>query len=281
MRATAQWLAVGVTALLLGACASTAEFDRYTESVTAFKAATDQTSQAVATHILMVREVDRARMFTQLAETPNPCDLAWVARRKRDGDRYDPENCAFLAVEIVQEGRFSREAIAARRQVFDVFNQYTTMLNAVIESNTPARWENAAKGLGAASGALLTTIDGLNNAGDRSKLGPLQELLGKDGPLTLLISFTGREWINHRRAKVLDAVITEAKPQIDQISVLLRKDFEFVRKREAFDAAEALSGAAFAYAEATGAAVTDPSKDAARKVAEPVNAIETAGVTIY
>ena len=229
--------------------------------------ATDKTSQAVAAHILMVREIDRTRMFTQLAETPNPCDLGWVARRKRDGVGYDPQSCAFLAVEIVQEGRFSREAIAARRRVFDVINQYTTMLNAVIASDAPARWDNAAKGVGAASVALLTTVNGVKEAKDGSKLGPLQELLGEDGPLTRLISFAGREWINYRRAQVLDAVITEAKPQIDRISVLLRRDFDFVRKREAFEADEALSGVLFEYAEATGTAVADPSKDAARKIA--------------
>ena len=167
----------------------------------------------------------------------------------------------------MREGRFSREAIAARRQVFDVLNQYTTMLNAVITSDAPARWDSAAKGLGAASGALLTTVGGVNKDGDGSKLGPLQKLVGEDGPLTGLISFAGQEWIDYRRAQALDAVIAQAKPQIDRISMLLREDFEFVRKREAFEADETLSNSTFAYAEATGAAVADPSKDAARKMA--------------
>jgi len=229
MKTTAQWVAAAVIALLLGGCASTADFDRYADSVTTFKTATDQTSQAVAAHVLMVREIDRTRMFAQLAETSNPCDLKWVKRRMKDAQDYDPQSCAFLAVEIVQEGRFSREAIAARRQVFDVLNQYTSMLNAVIKSDAPARWDSAAKGLGAASGALLTTVSGVNKAGDDGKLGPLKELLDEDGPVTRLIRFAGQEWIDHRRAEVLDALITKAKPQIDRISMLLREDFEFVR----------------------------------------------------
>ena len=267
MKAIGQWLAVAAIALSLGACASTADFDRYADSVTAFKTATDQTSQAVAAHVLMVREIDRTRMFAQLSETPNPCDLRWVKQRMQDGQCYDPQSCAFLAIEIVREGWFSREAIAARRQAFEVLNQYTTMLNAVIKSAAPARWESAAKGLGAASGALLTTVNGVDKAGDDGKLGPLKELLGEDGPATRLISFAGKEWIDHHRAEVLDAVITEAKPQIDRISMLLREDFEFVRKREAFEVDEALSSVLSAYAEAAGTAVADPSKDAARKVA--------------
>ena len=266
MRAAARLVSVAAVALSLGACASTADFDRYTESVTAFKTATDKTSQAVAAHVLMVREVDRTRMFTQLAETPNPCDLGWVKRRMENGSAYSVRDCAFLAVEIVRKGRFNREAIAARRQVFDVLNQYTTMLNAVIASDAPARWDSAAKGLGAASGALLTTVDGVDKAGDDGKLGPLKELLDEDGPVTRLISFAGQEWIDYRRAQVLDAVITEAKPQIDRISMLLRKDFEFVRKREAFEADEALSGVVFSYAEATSTAIDDPSKDPMRKL---------------
>ena len=260
-------MAVAATALSLGACASISDFDRYAESVTAFKTATDKTSQAVAAHILMVREIDRTRMFSQLAETADPCDLAWVARRKKRGVPYDPQSCGFLAVEIVREGRFSREAIAARRQVFDVLNQYTTMLNAVIVSDTPARWDSAAKGLAAASVALRTTVNGVTEARDDSKLGPLQELLGDGGPLTRLISFAGQEWINYRRSQVLDAVITQAKPQIDRISMLSRRDFVFVRKREAFEADAALSGAIFAYAQAIAAAVDEPSKDALRRIA--------------
>ena len=198
---------------------------------------------------------------------------SWVKQRMKDGQRYDPQDCAFLAVGIVREGRFSREAIAARRQVFDVLNQYTTMLNAVIMSNAPARWDSAAKGLGAASGALLTTVNDVGKAGDDSKavddskLGPLRELIGDDGPVTRLISFAGRGWINYNRAKALDAVISEAKPQIDRISMLLREDFNFVREREAFEVKEALSSVLFAYAEATGTAVADPSKDPARKLA--------------
>lgn len=267
MRATARLTSVVPIALLLGACASTADFDRYTESVTAFKTATDQTSQAVAAHILTVRQIDRTRMFAQLAEEPNPCDLGWVARRKEKGESYSAKNCAFLAVEIVRKGRFSREAIAARRQVFDVLNQYTTMLNAVIESDAPARWDSAAKSLGAASGALQTTVLGVVDAEGDGKLGPLKGLLGEDGPVARLISFAGQEWIDYRRAQVLDAVITDAKPQVDRISMLLRKDFNFVRNREVFEANEALNDVLFAYAEATGTAVADPSKDAARKVA--------------
>ena len=267
MRTTARWAAVAATALTLVACASTSDFDSYAESVMAFKMATDQTSQAVAAHILKVREVDRTRMLAQLAETRNPCRLGWVARRKENGGSDSPTDCAFQAVKIVREGRFSREAIAVRRQVFEVLNRYTTMLNAVIASDAPARWDNAAKGLGAASGALLTTVNGVKEAGDSSKLGPLQALLGDNGPLTRMISFAGQEWMNYRRAEVLDAVITRAKPQIDRISVLLREDFEFVRKRDTFESKEALSDLIFDYAEATGTAVTDPAKDAARKMA--------------
>ena len=79
MKAIAQRLAVVAITLSLGACASTANFDRYADSVTAFKTATDQTSQAVAAQVLMVREIDRMRMFAQLSETQNPCDLRWVS----------------------------------------------------------------------------------------------------------------------------------------------------------------------------------------------------------
>ena len=255
------------TALWCGGCASTGDFNRYAESVAAFKTATDQTSQAVAAHILTVRNVDQTRMFTQLGETQDPCELGWVARRKEAGEIYDAQSCAFLAIQIVQEGRFSRQAIAVRRQVFEVLNQYTTMLHALIESDAPERWDSAATRLGAASSALVTAVLGVNETEDGNQLGPLQGLIGDDGPLTLLVSFAGQEWINYRRSKALDTVITKAKPQIDRISVLVREDFEFVRNREAFEADELLSGIVFDYAEATTAAVADASKDAARRIA--------------
>lgn len=267
MRRAGRGVALALSGFSLCGCLSTADFDRYGENVMAFKTATDKTSQAVAAHILTVREVDRTRMFAQLADTPNPCGLDWVKRRKTDAASYGPADCAFLAVEIVREGRFSREAIAARRQVFDVLNQYTTLLNAVVTSDAPARWESAAKGLGAATGSLVTTVEGVATRGEESKLGPLGELIGKDGPLTMLMSFAGEEWINRRRTEALDAVVTKAKPQVDMISALLREDFEFVRKRETLDANEGLGVVVFDYAEATQAAVADPSKDAMRKSA--------------
>jgi len=251
MNVTVKCFAVAATAILLGACAPTTDFSRYAESVTAFKTATDQTSQAVAVHILSVRDIDRTRMFTQLAENPNPCDIGWVKQGMNSQKNYEPQQCAFKALEIIEMGRFSREAIAVRRQVFDMLNQYTTLLNAVIESDAPARWDSAAKGLFAASNALLTTVDSVKPANNGDTLGPLKKLLDNDGPLMRLISFAGQEWINYRRTQVLDAVITEVKPQIDQISMLLREDFEFVRKRETFEAGYTLSDLKMAYASYT------------------------------
>ena len=261
MNVTVKCFAVAATAILLGACAPTTDFSRYAESVTAFKTATDQTSQAVAVHILSVRDIDRTRMFTQLAENPNPCDIGWVKQGMNSQENYEPQQCAFKALEIIEMGRFSREAIAVRRQVFDMLNQYTTLLNAVIESDAPARWDSAAKGLFAASNALLTTVDSAKPANNGDTLGPLKKLLDGDGPLMRLIRFAGQEWINYSRTQMLDAVITEVKPQIDQISMLLREDFEFVRKRETFEAGETLSGLKMAYAEA----ICDTADDKCKK----------------
>ncbi len=250
-------------ALSLVACGSTADFDRYKDSIAAFKTATDQTSTAVAAHILTIRDVDRERMFTQLSDTRNPCELLWVAKRKQAGTTYSPTDCAFLAIQVAGQGRFSREAIAARRQVFDVLNEYTALLAAVAESDAPARWDSAAKGLGAGAQGLLETIESADET-KKKQLGQLKGLVGNEGALTKLISFAGQEWINFQRAKALDEIIERGKPEIDRISRLLRQDFKFVQRREAYEEGGKLSNATFAYAEAVDAAVRDPSKDGKR-----------------
>lgn len=254
----------GVTLLFLGACGSTADFDLYRESITSFKTATDQTSLAVAFHILTVRDVDRARMFAQLEQVDDPCTLSWVARRKQPGVSYAPEDCAFLAIETVRAGRFTREAVAVRHQVFDMLNEYTTLLSEVAESDAPARWDSAAKGLGASTAGLLTTVEAADRDGTLKPLAPLKGLLGEEGPLTKLVSFAGQQWINYRRAKALDSIITTGKPAIDEISRLLREDFAFVRKRETFEADEVLADIVFTYAEATAEALADPRKRTSR-----------------
>lgn len=254
----------------VSACA-TADFERYEQSITAFKNATDQTSQAVSGQILGIGTWDRERMLEQLRATANPCDLPWVALRKAAGQDYTAADCAFLAANIVQQGRFSREAIAVRRQVFDVLNDYTSMLSAVATSDAPSRWDAAAKGLGGSVASLAKTAGevqvGDQGRGLSSQLGPLQELFGEEGPLTQLISFTGQEWINFRRTRALDEIVQKGKPQIDTISQLLREDFEFIRRRDIFLADEELSAALFAYAEAVEAAAADPSRAPARNAA--------------
>lgn len=266
--------------LVVSACA-TADFDRYEESIAAFKSATDQTSEAAAAHILTIRSWDRTRMVEQLRDARNPCALSWVKLRMESGQTYGVSDCAFLATRILYQGRFSREAIAARQQVFEVLNEYTTMLSSVATSDTPARWDAAAKGLGGSLGSLADTLGDVK-ADDEGKnfsdqLGPLVNLLGEDGPLTALISFAGQEWIDYSRTRALDEIIKKGKPEIDRISSLLRADFEFVRKRDLFLADEELSDVAFAFAEAAAAAAGDPSKVAAKNSAlEKVRrAIET------
>ncbi|HMA16074.1 MAG: hypothetical protein ACM35H_05780 [Bacteroidota bacterium] len=256
--------------IAVSGCA-TADFEHYQQSITAFKTATDQTSQAVSTQILGIRDWDRERMLEQLRPAADPCELRWVELRKIPDRDYTLNDCAFLAAEIVREGRFSREAIAVRRQVFVVLNDYTSMLSAVATSDAPARWDAAAKGLGGSVASLAKTVGDVQ-VGDKSRglsdqLGPLQNLFGEDGPLTQLISFAGQEWINYRRTQALDEIIQKGKPEIDTISQLLREDFKFIRQRDLFLADSELFEPISAYADAVAAAAADPGKVPARNAA--------------
>lgn len=256
--------------VLVSACAS-ADFDSYHESISAFKSATDQTSEAVAARILTIRTWDRTRMVEQLRDAKDPCELEWVKRRKTAGQPYAVSDCAFLATQILYQGRFSREAVAARQQVFDVLNEYTSLLSAVATSDAPARWDSAAKGLGGSLESLATTINGIKTEDGSNpfadQLGPLADLVGEEGQLTALISFAGQEWINDSRTRALDRIIQTGKPEIDKLSRLLREDFDFVRKRDLFLADEDFSNAAFAYATAAEQAAADPSRTAAKNAA--------------
>lgn len=253
----------------LVSCASTADFDVYEASVVKFKEATDITSRAVAEHIVTIRDVDRERLFSQLEAARDPCTVPWVRIRKPP--THTAADCAFLAIEVIREGRFSAEAIEARVQVFDALNDYTDLLSALATSDAPARWNVAAKGLGASVGGLVETIDKADN---KEQLGDLRGLTGTDGPLTRLVSLAGEDWINKRRSEALDAAILRAKPQIDRISRLMRDDFRFVRRRDTFVANEELSDDVFAFAEAVDIAVTDETRDADRKKA--LTAVRTA-----
>ena len=247
---------------LLASCSTTADFDVYEASIAKFKSATDVTSRAVAEHIVTIRDVDRERMFEQLEATTDPCKVPWVRLRMTEGQT--PADCAFLAVEVIRKGRFSAEAIEARVQVFDALNEYTDLLSALATSDAPARWNVAAKGLGASVGNLVQTIDQADN---KEQLGKVRDLVGADGPLTRLIALAGEDWINKRRSEALDAAIGRAGPQIKRIVRLLQADFQFVRRRDTFVANEDLSDDVFDFAEKVDAAVTDDTKDGDRKAA--------------
>ncbi len=260
MQAWIRLIIVSMGALVLSACGSTTEFDRYKESIAAFKTATDQTAEAVSVHILTIRQVDRERMFSQLAETRNPCALPWVAVRIDEADA-DPLTCSFKAIEVVREGRFSREGISVRRQAFEVLNRYTTLLAAVAESDAPARWESAAKALGASADGLAQSIGSIGPDRKSDRLDEMRKLIGNDGPLTSLVAFAGQEWINYRRSQALSSIIQQGQPAVDQISRLIREDFAFVRKRETVETDDALTETLFEFGTATAKANEDAATD--------------------
>lgn len=248
-----------VAAFFLTGCAPAADFDLYQKAITDFQDATTIVSTAATESILSVRAEDQDRILADLKTATNPCDVVAVRLRAEAG--AGPADCAVAAAKLIEEGRFSEEALQARREAFEVMAEYSAFLSSVASDDVPTRWRAALQSLGTSVAGLVETLEDSQAQEDP---GTIQQLVGTDGsgPLTQIASRLSEEiWLNPKRTEILDAAVTRINPQIKRISALLREDFTAASQSRALFATREKNALILAYGDAVDAATNVPTQD--------------------
>lgn len=192
-------------AFLVAACGTPRDFSIYQETITEFQTATDNTASVTLDYVQGINEFERDYELRLLRENPTR-----------------PLNIGRLNNPIL-----SPTAVAARNQAFAVLKQYTQMLASLAESDASERFRAASARAKAAADMLLADF---STHTDILAGLPLAEATT---PLQTIADTIATEIINAKRAAALDAAIQKAAPAIQEISVKLREDLQFViRQRD-------------------------------------------------
>lgn len=218
----ARTIAALALALLVTACGTPRDFTIYQETIAEFQTATDRTAAVALEYVHGINDVERENELKLLREDPSrPLDV-----KKLSTPVLTPE------------------ALRARDRAFGVLKQYTQMLASLADSDASERWKAASERTQAAAELLLADLT--DNAPALAEL-PIAQAVS---PLRALSDVVATEIINARRARALDAAIEKAAPAIQDISTMLREDFEFViQQRDSLKRIE-ISQLAIEYAEA-------------------------------